>query len=63
MCPKSRIWLKIRAANLLKAEIKCRGLTYARVVEKLAEIGVSRNERNLRYKLSRGKFAAAFMLQ
>ncbi len=52
-----------KAANLLKAEIKRRGLTYAQVVEKLAEIGVSEDERNLRNKLSRGKFTAAFMLQ
>ena len=49
--------------NLLKAEIKLRGLTYAQVVEKLAEISVSEDERNLRNKLSRGKFTAAFMLQ
>lgn len=39
------------------------GLIYAQVVEKLAEIGVSEDERNLRNKLSRGKFTAAFMLQ
>ncbi len=52
-----------KAANLLKAEIKRQGLTYAQVVEKLAEIGVSEDERNLRNKLSRGKFTAAFMLQ
>lgn len=52
-----------KAANLLKAEIKRRGLTYVQVVEKLAEIGVSEDERNLRNKLSRGKFTAAFMLQ
>lgn len=52
-----------KAANLLKGEIKRKGLTYAQVVEKLAEIGISEDERNLRNKLSRGKFTAAFMLQ
>ncbi|MBA4337555.1 MAG: hypothetical protein C0421_01770 [Hyphomonas sp.] len=50
-------------ANLPKAEIKRKGLTYAQVVEKLAEIGVSEDERKLRNKLSRGKFTAAFMLR
>jgi len=52
-----------KAANLLKGEIKRKGLTYAQVVEKLAEIGIAEDERNLRNKLSRGKFTAAFMLQ
>ena len=60
--PERNEWEE-KAANLLKAEIKRRGLTYAQVVEKLAEIGVSEDERNLRNKLSRGKFTAAFMLQ
>lgn len=52
-----------KAANLLKAEIKRQGLTYAELVEKLAEIGVSEDERNVRNKVSRGKFTAAFLLQ
>lgn len=52
-----------KAANLLKAEIKRQGLTYADLVEKLAEIGVSEDERNVRNKVSRGKFTAAFLLQ
>jgi hypothetical protein len=60
--PERNEWEE-KAANLLKAEIKRRGLTYAQVVEKLAEIGVTEDERNLRNKLSRGKFTAAFMLQ
>jgi hypothetical protein len=52
-----------RAANLLKAELKRRGVTYAGLVERLAEIGVTEKEVNIRNKLSRGKFTAAFMLQ
>lgn len=60
--PERNEWEE-KAANLLKAEIKRRGLTYAQVVERLAEIGVTEDERNLRNKLSRGKFTAAFMLQ
>lgn len=51
------------AANLLKAELKRRGVTYAQLVEKLAEIGVDEKEVNVRNKLSRGKFTAAYLLQ
>ena len=51
------------AANLLKAELKRNGLTYAQLVDKLGEIGIVEREVNIRNKLSRGKFTAAFMLQ
>ena len=51
------------AKNLLKAELKRRGLTYAQLADKLAEIGVQENDRNLNNKISRGGFSAAFMLQ
>jgi alpha-N-acetylglucosamine transferase len=54
---------EMKAANLLKAELKRKGVTYAQLVEKLAEIGVDEKEVNVRNKLSRGKFTAAFMLQ
>jgi len=52
-----------RAKNLLKGELKRRGLTYAQLAGKLAGIGVSENERNLNNKISRGGFTAAFLLQ
>lgn len=52
-----------KAANLLKAELKRRGVTYAQLVEKLAALGVTDNEANIKNKLSRGKFTAAFMLE
>ena len=52
-----------KAANLLKAELKRKGVTYAQLVERLAEIGISEKEANVRNKLSRGKFSAAFLLQ
>ena len=51
------------AANLLKAELKRKGVTYAQLVEKLAAIGVEEKEVNIRNKLARGKFTAAFLLQ
>ena len=52
-----------RAANLLKAELKRKGVTYSQLVEKLAAIGVDEKEVNIRNKLSRGKFTAAFLIQ
>lgn len=52
-----------RAKNLLKGELKRRGVTYAMLAEKLAAIGVTENERNLNNKISRGGFSAAFLLQ
>jgi hypothetical protein len=54
---------ELKAANLLKAELKRKGVTYAGLVEKLAAIGVDEKEANIRNKLSRGKFTAAFLLQ
>jgi hypothetical protein len=52
-----------RAKNLLKAELKRKGVTYAQLAERLAALGVQENERNLNNKISRGGFTAAFLLQ
>ena len=52
-----------KAKNLLKAELKRKGVTYAQLAEKLTEIGVHENERNLNNKISRGGFTAAFLIQ
>ncbi len=51
-----------RAANLLKAELKRHGVTYAGLAERLNALGVPEKEANIRNKLSRGKFSAAFLL-
>jgi len=51
-----------RAANLLKAELKRAGVTYKELVVKLDAIGVQEKEVNIRNKLARGKFSAAFLL-
>lgn len=51
------------ASNLLKSELKRKGVTYGQLVERLADIGISEKEINVANKLSRGKFSAAFMLQ
>ena len=60
--PTQTEW-EMKAANLLKAELKRKGVTYAQLVEKLADIGISEKEVNVANKLSRGKFSAAFLLQ
>lgn len=52
-----------RVKNLLKGELKRRGITYAQLAAKLADIGVKESERNLNNKISRGGFTAAFLVQ
>lgn len=49
--------------NLLRAEMMRRGVSYTALVERLAEIGISDNELNLRNKVSRGRFTAVFLMQ
>ena len=49
--------------GMLKAELKRRGVTYAGLVGKLADIGVMDSEPNVRNKLARGKFTAVFLIQ
>ena len=52
-----------KAKGLLRGEMARRGVTYAQLADRLAGIGVDENERNLRNKVSRGKFTAGFLLQ
>lgn len=51
-----------KVKGLLKAELKKRNMTYAHLVEKLAERGYKEDEHNLRNKIARGKFTAAFFV-
>jgi hypothetical protein len=51
------------AKTLLKTEMKKRGLTYGGLVEVLKRNGIEENERNLRNKVSKGAFSAAFFFQ
>ena len=60
--PERTDWEEM-AKGLLRAEMARKGTTYAQLVEKLAGIGIADNERNLRNKVSRGKFTAGFFLQ
>lgn len=52
-----------RAKNLLKGELKRKGVTFAQLAEKLAGLDIRETERNLNNKISRGGFSAAFLLQ
>lgn len=52
-----------RAKNLLKAELKKRGVGYRELAEKLTAMGIPENERNIGNKISRGGFTAAFFIQ
>lgn len=60
--PVATLW-EGRAKNLLKAELKRRGMSYADLVGKLADLQIRETERNLANKISRGGFTAAFLLQ
>ena len=57
-----RDWSEV-AKGMIKAELKGRNLTYSHLVEALAVVGVTESEANLRNKISRGNFSAAFFLQ
>jgi hypothetical protein len=52
-----------RAKNLLKAELKRRGVGYRDLAEKLTAMGTPETERNIANKISRGGFTAAFFIQ
>lgn len=49
---------EVFAANMLKAELKRKGVTYAQLAELIGD-----KEVNIRNKLARGKFTASFLLQ
>ena len=52
-----------KVKNTLKAELKRRGVSYKELADRLATIGVTENEPNIRNKLARGKFTAVFLFQ
>jgi len=60
--PERTDW-EAMARGIIRAEMAKQNITYLQLVEKLDSIGVQEDERNLRNKVSRGKFTAAFMLQ
>ena len=60
--PERTDW-EAKARGIIRGEMARQGVTYAQMVEKMAAIGVKEDERNLRNKVSRGKFTGAFLLQ
>ena len=55
--PDQSDW-EAKAANILKAELKRQGVTYAQLAGMIGD-----KEPNVRNKLSRGKFSAAFLME
>jgi hypothetical protein len=51
------------AKRLLRGEMTRRGVTYDGLAEQLATLGVTDTAVNIRNKVARGKFSAAFLLQ
>jgi hypothetical protein len=62
MAAKRRDW-QAHVKGLLKAELARRNLTYGDLAEKLGEIGIKDNERNISNKIGRGTFTAIFFVQ
>jgi hypothetical protein len=60
--PKT-VEFETKAKNLLRGELRRKGITTAQLAEKLSAIGIQETERNLNNKISRGGFTAAFLLQ
>jgi 3-mercaptopyruvate sulfurtransferase SseA len=52
-----------KAKNLLRSELKRKGVTYAQLSDLLQKIGIKENEKNIANKISRGVFTMAFFLQ
>lgn len=55
-------WNKL-ASNILKSELKKRGLIYEQLVEKLKAIGIEEKSSALKLKINRGAFQFSFFLQ
>jgi len=51
------------AKGILKAEMARRHLSYRDLVDRLAALGITETEANLRNKVSRGGFSAGFLVQ
>jgi hypothetical protein len=51
------------AKNVLKAELRRRGISYADLAALLTKAGSPENDKNLNNKIARGGFSAAFLMQ
>lgn len=56
------VWAE-KAKRLLRAEMARQGVTYDDLARRLEVVGITDNPPNLRNKVSRGTFTAAFLLQ
>jgi lambda repressor-like predicted transcriptional regulator len=54
--PEKNEW-ETKAANILKAQLKLKGVSYAQLAELIGD-----KEPSVRNRLSRGKFSAAFLI-
>ncbi len=63
MSEKTKDYWAKRARNLVKGELARRGLSYEDLAVKLKKIGIEESADNLRTKINRGTFSAAFLLQ
>jgi hypothetical protein len=52
-----------KVKNLLKSELRRRGIGYRELAEKLTAMGIPETERNIANKISRGGFTAVFFVQ
>jgi 3-mercaptopyruvate sulfurtransferase SseA len=62
MARKAKDWQAL-VKGLLKAELARRDLSYADLADKLGEIGIKENRRNITNKVGRGNFTAVFFFQ
>ena len=54
---------ELRAKQMIRNELVRSGVTHEELVRRLAHIGVTENVPNLRNRISRGRFPAAWLLQ
>jgi hypothetical protein len=52
-----------KAKRILRSEMIRQGFTYDQLAQRLGEMGEAETAANLRNKMSRGRFTAAFFLQ
>ena len=62
MIAKTRDW-QAQVKGILKAELKRRNVSYARLADRLATVGVKDSEKNIANKIARGSFTAVFFVQ
>lgn len=62
MTRTSRDW-QSEVKGLLKSELSRRNLSYADLADKLGDMGIHEDRRNISNKIGRGAFSAVFLVQ